>query len=622
MKAVLERQLLRWSCHRFCDSTHRAFCEAATSNSESQPPKIWNPDLLNSIQTVDTFRKLSRPVSSQPRVNTASASSSHLADTETQDRLDDTRYGARKPIEPGSPRWTGVGRHGRGSTISKAPMRIGQTFVRDHTIRQKVNWEISDQGGTKNHAGIRGQKFEGELWREEFKPYGKPLSDHICARLFATKVFSPITIIRGLEMLSMTTIGPLALRQLASREQSASGTAMRISQLRDAGITIGKSRFSRLIHRLATTGRDTALLELLDSDLHPDSIEDEDILEKLLVSYHSTGAWSEFRKTLVILTALDLNPQGAIFEKLSKLDLLGTKTFEDTLQQVEELRSAHLQVPSSIFTALVQQAWDRELIWQHEGKAKDHARLASNSLTLAVRSLLQSLHSGQQVTPLLWRTILLRLGCCGKLDEVASLTTELVEWYCKGSQRSQDQPLLSARQSLDSLSTSTSSFSDFQEETNSIFNTQLLADIIQRPYLAYFLRQTSPSRSRAASNGSKEQVDASQIWTSGIRLARKVSDSGVQRVENVVQSACQELLFGTSSVEDNHIIYRETSFLRRRHEISEKQIIRARINNNLPMEGIVAEINRAWGQTIFQIDSDSSNPRPIQRLKPPIRMIR
>jgi hypothetical protein len=207
---------------------------------------------------------------------------------------------------------------------------------------------------------------------------------------------------------------------------------------------------------------------------------------------------------------------------------------------------------------------------------------------------------------------------------MASLTTELIEWYCKpdktadGTRRQSPFP---APRSPELISIPSSGILNSQNtEIDIIFDSRLLGDIIQRPYLKYFLRPAS-STMYMSNDRWKEEENAPQTWASGIHLARKISDSGVKRVENVIQSACLDMVFGTSSIQDEYSIPREADLDRKRHGISEKQIRRARINNTLPVGSIAAGMNRAWGRILFEVEADSSSVGSFQPSKPPIRMI-
>src|SRR2546429_6110405 len=60
-------------------------------------------------------------------------------------------------------------------------------------------------------------------------------SDEFCARLFATTAFGVDFILQGMQMIGVDEVGPLALRELAIREENCDSVSNRLAQLSYVG---------------------------------------------------------------------------------------------------------------------------------------------------------------------------------------------------------------------------------------------------------------------------------------------------------------------------------------------------------------------------------------------------
>ena len=97
----------------------------------------------------------------------------------------------------------------------------------------------------------------------------KKMDDHFCARIFATKAFSIDVIIRGLGMFGVDEVGPLALREMASRIVDPEQISYNIQRLNEAGISIGQSVYSQALRKFADARRHDLIRALTTTDQHP-----------------------------------------------------------------------------------------------------------------------------------------------------------------------------------------------------------------------------------------------------------------------------------------------------------------------------------------------------------------
>src|SRR5699024_2293321 len=126
----------------------------------------------------------------------------------------------------------------------------------------------------------------------------KPLKDEFGARLFATAAFGFDTVLAGLAMFRIPVIGPLSLREMAIRSHGSRDIQEKLQRLQKAGISIGDSVYARLLRKLAVENRDILLADLLESDQHPDMLEDAGIQESLLVSNYMARDGRQYNLTL------------------------------------------------------------------------------------------------------------------------------------------------------------------------------------------------------------------------------------------------------------------------------------------------------------------------------------
>jgi hypothetical protein len=134
-------------------------------------------------------------------------------------------------------------------------------------------------------------------------------SDDFCARLYATRALTPSWVSAFIHAFSVKKIGSLALRELALRGESTEDIQYYLEDLRAKGISIGTSRFSRLVKKLAADGDASLLGKLLHDSRYPDSLEDEGMQIRMLDDALAGGDSEGVHQTLTLMSILSEKPQ-------------------------------------------------------------------------------------------------------------------------------------------------------------------------------------------------------------------------------------------------------------------------------------------------------------------------
>ena len=253
----------------------------------------------------------------------------------------------------------------------------------------------------------------------------KSFSDEFCARLFATKAFSIEIVTRGLRILGMDRIGPLSLREIATRDATTEAVAARMDQFRELGMSIGSSIFSRLVKKLAVDGKEDMLQVLLSSDQHPDALEDFELQETLLASYHAAEDWPKFNSTLAILA---YHSQGKLpFHKSNQIlrSYIRQRNLTAAIGTLEKMSLEKVPV-SALSIRLMREGILRP---RRVGRRPISLTVGFDDLGILISLWQGILRCGGYVAPLSWREVFRRLGQTGRLEELEKLALWLVVWY-------------------------------------------------------------------------------------------------------------------------------------------------------------------------------------------------
>lgn len=332
--------------------------------------------------------------------------------------------------------------------------RAVATSLKDHLTPPKAT--VTESGATIRHVDgslALNRQTVYSILGEKHGIAPKTFTDEFCARLFATKAFSTALVISSLRMFGIQAIGPLALREMVSKDVESSAVKQKIEDLRAAGISLGNSVFSRAVMKLSEDGRSDLLRSLLDSDQHPDVLEDTPLQRKLLASYLAYDDWVSVHRTLVILTLFHEDSNQESWNLLLRHYLQSRST--DSRQEAEthawRKRRKIQQVMFEMsmakvkFTSESVQCMLRQLLAPRRsgrrpiGRPKNGTSL--DDLNLVTNLFFQISNTGQMLPASCWKELIRRYGMTGRFSSMAHLCARLIKLY---SPQSRLQALLSS----------------------------------------------------------------------------------------------------------------------------------------------------------------------------------
>jgi pentatricopeptide repeat protein len=289
----------------------------------------------------------------------------------------------------------------------------------------------ASEGFTKAHANPEVHFSREVMYSFIGQAHGiapKHFSDEFCSRLFATRAFSISLVISCLNMFGVQTIGPLALREMASRAGGPHAVTAKINDLRGAGIALGTDFFSKAVRRLARDNRGDILHSLLTSDQHPEVLEDMALQRELLASYIERDDWLSVHRTLTLLTLFhdDLAPQESwniLLRHYSR-----SRQLEKVQQILEDMRMNGIQVTAHS----VRRIYTCCLIRRRAHRRPDETDIYDKEmdyLNVVTNIFFRIMDSGQLLPSRHWHELIKRYGMTGRFEEVAKLCLRLVQWY-------------------------------------------------------------------------------------------------------------------------------------------------------------------------------------------------
>ncbi|KAI5289060.1 hypothetical protein KEM54_004478 [Ascosphaera aggregata] len=475
----------------------------------------------------------------------------------------------------------------------------------------------------------------------------KKFSDDLGARLFATNAFTFDLILSGFQMFAVSGIGPLSLREMALRANTAEKVHENIKALEKAGISLGTSIFSLTVKKLAAERSERLLRDLLHSDQHPDALEDQDLQERLLMSYTLEQDWTQVQRTMAILSVIT-----------EKVGIHDPQLYNVRLRQALKARDL-----SSCRIILAQMAADKVIPDRLSMKIAYYKILPSRRRTKqppkdvearTLNAFMLSLNQtvcllGGEVTPTLWAEPLRRLGMVGPWGDLRAMMHWLARFYVP--QRRQITPLDVPNNPLTG---------EREVEEDSKFFAKPILTAVKEPPVHYwmsatlprdhklsqyrqifhpnmqraivawgFLRRLSGRKPRtyplplhySSRAPSSEEIAAQQyesksqgkrvipkedyviLWCRGIVLLRELKDMGVVVQTSTVQRATRARLA---------ILYGDENATKLRRPFNQT----LREENPFTLDELIADINKCWPGLLADFESEKRaivSPRPKMR---------
>ena len=422
----------------------------------------------------------------------------------------------------------------------------------------------------------------------------KTLSDSFCARVFATKLFYVDTVISGLQTMGLDMIGPLALREMASRDASFPVAVQRhLSRLEDAGISVRRCTFSSLLQKFTSEGELKLLRSLVECDLHPDTFEDPFLQEELLVQYYERNDLVQIERTLSAITIycrdVDVEKWRMNLLLRCQISIHDRKGVVCTIQKM-----AQQNIP--ITTRSSRHLYVRWLTQKRQGKAACSTR----ELPIIINATKSTLQSGRYVPILAWKQIMLRLGMAGQLRKCEELALWIVDFYTNPTTR-RDLP---------------SQISAWQKQgigfppnhhplrfLNKLFTVSAQQAIITWGFQQHVKQPPPISRLRGDSIA---QARHRPVWLWGLILLHKLQSRGVPIQKSTIAQICKTrlvTLFGKGV--SRRRINRRSVWLEKQHDPA---------LDRWALGVYIRGMRDIWGKDLFDRDMKASL---IKRLSEP-----
>jgi hypothetical protein len=280
------------------------------------------------------------------------------------------------------------------------------------------------------HQSIREQtpiRHNKELMLRLVGPDTAPVrfDDGFCARMFATRAFSPDSVIKGLAMAGINEIGPEALRAMALRTYPLTELPERFNELRAAGIALRGSVFSLALEKFSTEGKWDLVDSMLNTDQHPDVFDDAGMQRSLLQHYIHKGDSKQAQRTLAILTLFHNDPSHEAWNMLLQLQITSSTPLQ-LMDVLNDMRVHGAMISDESVIAITGLLRPRGV-----GHKPGQSRFGKfDDLRFVSRVYMTILEAGMaRLSPYIWREIIRRFGMLGRLRELRRLLLWLLAWY-------------------------------------------------------------------------------------------------------------------------------------------------------------------------------------------------
>ncbi|KAF2439004.1 hypothetical protein P171DRAFT_436371 [Karstenula rhodostoma CBS 690.94] len=259
--------------------------------------------------------------------------------------------------------------------------------------------------------------------------------DAFCARMFATRAVPPESVIRGLALVGVNEIGPLAVRAMASRTDPISELPQRFEQLRASGIALQGCVFSLALENFAEKKQHLLVQSMLESDQHPEVYDDAELQTELLDHYMEQQDWEQAHRTLAILSLFHHERATRAWNLLlqSHIERCAPTGIVQTLQSMAQYKIA--VDPTSIIklktdVLLSRQRGHRPVKRTRRTAVTSDRPRTFDDLRFVARVYLFILEREMAyIPPMAWREIVRRFGMACRLRELRRLIHWLCCWY-------------------------------------------------------------------------------------------------------------------------------------------------------------------------------------------------
>jgi hypothetical protein len=450
-------------------------------------------------------------------------------------------------------------------------------------------------------------KLDAQLVRRHQGRDSAPVrfDDSFCARMFATRSFSPDAIIKGLIMVGVNEIGPQAVRAMATNTNPISELPTRFEELKAAGIALQGSVFSLALERFASEKRWMLVRSILESDQHPDVYDDMAVQKTLLDYYVQQQDLKQIHRTLAILSLFHNDMSTESWNLLLQAQI---KLFDPSriLEILQNMREKDIYVSEE--TLMMIKGILRPRQRGHNPGRSPRGRF--DDLRFVARVFFMILEGGiGHIHPSKWSEILRRYGMSNRFRELRRTVLRLFCWYAPQNEsrfasipRSPFLNIVTEKLRAQRPRDSKFAYYDLPAFVTQKFRVHplrfLFPPSFQQGLVVWGFRQgllpNAPTeqsmfspipakkhyRHRFQRSGILRRLD----WSVGLKHLVELRDLGLQIHPHTVVKALQAMfinLFGR----------------RRSNVIENRKMHRA---NTIPYVEFVREVNNIWGAPLFR----------------------
>ncbi|CAI7607335.1 unnamed protein product [Penicillium bialowiezense] len=392
----------------------------------------------------------------------------------------------------------------------------------------------------------------------------KPFKDDLGAKLFATRALNFDMIVGGLKMIGVAEIGPRTLREMATRAHGNQDLLDKFKTLKQSGISVGNTVFSRLVEKLASQNRDILLSDILRSDQHPDVFADKRTQESMLVSYYMARDWRLYNMTLVILA--ELYPAAPDLSDIHFRKHVAAWELAAASKVVDELALRNKTLGEQSVDFMAEQVLTP--------RRMNHRPPPGQRLTVVqevdfiFKILKRVVPAGGYVSAAFWVEILKRIGMADAWNDWDKLQ-ELCHWLVRQYAGNSGETSHTTAPPAPSSDTSVQTQSRDRRMLDLVFTPQMQAAIVSWGFMFRVLDTTA---SRFAIPHPSKPDEKLIPWVRGLILLRELEKSGLRLDKRLISQAVRHRL---AMLYSHHVLSarRMNRMLRRRNPYTAQQLV-------------------------------------------------
>lgn len=403
------------------------------------------------------------------------------------------------------------------------------------------------------------------------------VNDKLGARLFATKTFTFELILAGVKAFGATALKPQTLRQMALKAGDAKTLSEQIDILKKEGISVGNSAFSRVVQKLASEGDDSILNELLESDLHPEVLENQETAEGLFNSYSAVDDPRRARMLFKILSIL--STEDPYHYNILLRNAVHLKDWQKIPRILDQMRDHDIHPTKHTLDVMV-----KKILFPRRRGMQEPPHPENFRATMFLIGILQNMvGAGIDVPARYWTEVLKRLGMSADWQEFRKLCLWLAHFYFpvnpkrtvstfKTDATSPDRPIsdLDHKKFLPAAHP--------ESPLRQLFSVHLQYAIIAWGF------SLPPSSNQIYHNPFSDEREKIVPWIRGHVLIRELKQKGVVVQMNTVRKVTRHRLA---------VLFGE-------HRVSRRPKNRMlRSTNPWALDEILHDINNVWGFPLF-----------------------